>query len=413
MSYELELINAILDTGDMPLALNSSVESVFQVYEDVWKWVKGYYDKYHEVPSKDKVKKQYGEFEYLNTQGSLQYFIDQAHNQVATAHLKNTLVSTAAKLQEFGPTEAVKWLMNQTTQLLKDTGQVKDSDLVLEYWERVEKLEEVVAAAANGYSTLGIPSTIEPLDFNFGGWQPGDFIVVIGWTGSMKSWLSRMFAVKAWERGFRPLVISLEMNKFQEGYRFDTILSQGQSFRNSQLSHGRNIDPSEYASWVRSQFEGKHSFHLVTNEGLDNVDQNMVQAKIEQYHPDLVILDYHGLFDDARGGGNETERAKNLSKDFKRLAVKNQVPIIDVAAVTMDQGSQGTRAPELWEIAWSKQLTYDADLVLSVFKNNQLSLESGPTLLEVAARKNRRGDLFAFNLAWDIDTGQIQPQFNF
>lgn len=411
MSYELELINAVLDTGDMPLALNSSVDSIFDVYADVWKWTKAYYDKYHELPTKEKVRKQYGEFEYLNTSGSLKYYIDEAHKQVATAHLKNALYETAQKLKEFGPTEAMKFLMNQSSQLLKETGQVKDTDLVMDYWERVQKLEEQVEAAANGFSTLGIPSTIQPLDFHFGGWQPGDFIVVIGWTGSMKTWLSRLFAVRAWETGFRPLVISLEMNKYQEGYRFDTIHSQGTGFRNSQLSHGRNIDPKEYESWAKGQFDGKHSFHLVTNEGLDTVDQNMVAAKIEQYHPDVVVLDYHGLFDDARGGGNETERAKNLSKDFKRLAVRYQVPIIDVAAVTMDQGSQGTRAPELWEIAWSKQLTYDADCVLSVFKNPSLSVLNGPTMLEVACRKNRRGDLFAFNLAWDVDSGSIEPLY--
>lgn len=387
----------------MPLALSRNVDSTIEVYSDVWEWIKGYYNRYEQLPDKEKVKRQYGEFEFLNTTGSLAYYIDEAHKTVATAKLKDALIKAASKLNEYGPYEAMNFLMSQSTKLIKDTGNVKDTDLVGDYTERVDMLQKMVELAESGRGILGITSAIDPIDFHFGGWQPGDFVVVIGWTGSMKTWLSRMFAVRAWQAGYRPLVISLEMNKFQEGYRFDTIVSQGNGFRNSQLSHGRDVSPAEYREWMDNTFTDKHPFYLVTNEGLDTVDQNMVQGKIEKYNPDLVILDYHGLFDDAKGGNSETERAKNLSKDFKRMAVKCQVPIIDVAAVTMPDGSQGERAPELSEIAWSRQLSYDADMVLAVYRQRDSQL------LEIACRKNRRGDLFAFNLAWDIDTGVIQP----
>ena len=399
----MEVLNAILETKDMHTALNNNVDSVFEVYSDIWDWVKSYYDRYKQCPERDKVARQFSEFEHLATSGSLQFYIDEAHRTVSTAKMKEALIEAAKRLQENGPTDAISYISSQATKLVKETGQVKDSDLVLDYWERVEKLEAQVEHTEAGGGVLGVPSTIDPLDFHFGGWNPGDFIVLLGWTGQGKSWLSRLFAVKAWEHGFRPLVISLEMNKYQEGYRFDTILQQGRGFRNSQLSHGRNIDPQEYKEWAQTAFKDKPPFYLVTNEGLDEVNQNMVQAKIEQYNPDLVILDYHGLFDDAQGGRSETEKAKNLSKDFKRMAVRNQVPIIDVAAVTMAEGGQGERPPELHEVAWSKQLAFDADLVLSIYR------QQDSQMFEVCARKNRRGDLFAFNLAWDLDTGQIEP----
>lgn len=405
INYELEVINAVLDTGDMPLALANNVDTVFEVYKDIWDWVKSYYDKYGQLPDKDKVGKKFVEWEYLNTSGSLQYYLDEAHRISATSKLKEVMVEAAHKLKELGPKAAIDFMVSSSTKLIKDQGRVKDTDLVLDYDERVEKLREQIARNEDGQTVLGIPTGIDPLDFHYGGFQPGDLVVLIGWTGSMKSWLARLFAVRAWQAGYRPLVISLEMNKFQEGYRFDTIVSGGEGFRNSQLSHGRDVDPEEYYKWVKTNFEGKQSFYLVTNEGLDAVDQNMVQAKIEQYNPDLVILDYHGLFDDAHGGGNETERAKNLSKDFKRMAVKYQLPIIDIAAVTMEQNAQATRAPELHEIAWSRQLSYDADLVVTVFR------QPGSQILEVAAKKNRRGDLFAFELQWDIDRGVIQPMY--
>lgn len=388
----------------MPLAQSSNLENVFDVYAEVWDWIKSYYDRYESLPDKDKIARQYGEFEFIKTNGSLQYYIDESQRNVAEYKLANAMKQAAKLLKEFGPYEANNFLMSTTTKLVKDLGKVKDTDLSKDFMERVDNLRERVAQGGQ-LSTVGITSAIPAIDFHFGGWQPGDFVVVMGWTASMKTWLSRLFAIRAWERGYRPLVISLEMNKWQEGYRFDTILTQGNSFRNSQLTHGKDIDPDEYEKWMHETFDDKQSFYLVTNEGLDSVDQNMVAAKIEQYNPDLVVLDYHGLFDDADRGQSETDRARNLSKAFKRLAVRNAVPIIDVAQVTMADG-HAERPPELWEVAWSRQLSQDADMVLSVFRQRDAQL------LQVVCRKNRRGELFAFNLKWDIDTGEILYSFD-
>jgi replicative DNA helicase len=130
----------------------------------------------------------------------------------------------------------------------------------------------------------------------------------------------------------------------------------------------------------------------------------MVQAKIDQYQPDMVILDYHGLFDDASGAKSETEKAKNLSKAFKRMAVKNNIAIIDVAAVTMADG-HSERPPELEEVAWSKQLAYDADLVLAIHR------DYNSDLFQVVSRKVRRATHFGFYLRWNLETGHWKEEW--
>jgi len=60
----------------------------------------------------------------------------------------------------------------------------------------------------------------------------------------------------------------------------------------------------------------------------------------------------------------------------------------------------GERPPELQEIAWSKQLSYDSDLVLAVHH------PADTQTFEVISRKVRRGNQFAFYLNWDFDSGQ-------
>ena len=202
------------------------------------------------------------------------------------------------------------------------------------------------------------------------------------------------------------MIISLEMNKQQEGQRLDTLLNNGEgNFTNTDLVKANPLIVDRYGKWGEDTFTGKQPIYLVTSEGLETADQNMVQAKIDQYQPDMVILDYHGLFDDSTGAKNETEKAKNLSKAFKRIAVKNNVPIIDVAAVTMADG-HSERPPELEEVAWSKQLAYDADLVLAIHR------EYNSDVFQVVSRKVRRATHFGFYLKWNLETGKWNEEWD-
>lgn len=406
MNHEVELINAIIDSDDMPLALAHRVDAVFDAYQEQWDWIRTYYNKFNQLPDKQKIKKHFPDFDFIQTKGPLEYYIQESHAEVSSRRLRMAMREGAKLLEDGDAIATSQFIASKLAEIMRDSGRVKDTDLVGESDERVDKLREQIKRAENGESVLGIPSGIEPIDYFFGGWQPGDMALVMGYTGSLKSWLARLFAVRAWKKGYVPLVVSLEMNKFQEGYRFDTLLNQGMNFKNSQLSHGRDIDPNEYEAWVNSVFVGKQPFHLITNEGLDSpCDQNLVDAKIGQYSPDLVVLDYIGLFEDSSGATGDTEALKRLSKDFKRLAVKHQVPIIVLSQVTMKDNDPHTRAPMMSEIAWSKGISFDCDLVLSIFKNPDTGR------LDVESKKNRRGEDFAFELEWDIDAGIIKEHY--
>lgn len=402
MNFETQLINAIIDTGDLEQCIDRNVARVFSDHKDVWEFILWFNSEYGAVPSKDALKSKFGDFEFLKTESPLGFYIDEAESKSMGQRVRNTLLKASEGMKNGDDPQAILTLLaNQSNEIMRESGRLKDID-VTDWSERASVLRERVNNPDE--HVLGIPSGIKTIDNHFGGWQPGDFIVVMGWTGAGKSFITRLFAVNAWLNGYKPLIISLEMDKIQELYRIDTILNQGKVFRNSQLTHGKNIDPDEYEDWAGSVFNESHPFHLITSDGVDVADQHFVQAKIEQYKPDLVILDYHTLFDDARRGGTETERAKNLSKDFKRIAVRNRVPVIDVSGVTMENG-HAERPPELNEIAWSKQLVYDSDLVLA---QHRLPDEN---IFQIITRKTRRCPPFAFYLDWDLDSGVWEERF--
>lgn len=387
----------------MEQCVDRNVGKVFTDHKDVWEFILWFNSEYGALPSKDAIKSKFDDFEFISTDSPLAYYIDEAETKSMGQRVRQTLFKASEGLKNGDDPQSILTLLaNQSSEIMRESGRLKDID-VTDWQERARVLRDRVSNPED--SVLGIPSGISTIDTHFGGWQPGDFIVVMGWTGAGKSFITRLFAVNAWLQGYKPLIISLEMDKMQELYRIDTILNQGEVFRNSQLTHGKNIDPNNYETWAADVFKDTHPFHLITSDGVEVADQHFVQAKIEQYKPDLVILDYHTLFDDARKGGTETERAKNLSKDFKRIAVRNRVPVIDVSGVTMENG-HAERPPELNEISWSKQLVFDSDLVLALHRVQD------ENLFQVVSRKTRRCPSFAFYLDWDLDTGVWNERFD-
>lgn len=402
MNYEVALLNAIIDSGDVASCLDAGCDELFYDNKDVWDFVVDHYHQYKQAPAKTTVQTQFRDFTFIKTDEPIEFYIEQARDKCIEYEIAALVKRAGELMREQGPKPALTYFVQKSTALMRVGGKVKDIDIASDYMDRVKNLKERIDGKNDGH--LGIPSGITVIDHHFGGWQKGDLIVLLGWTGVGKSFLGMLFAINAWMFGYRPLYISLEMDRTQVEYRVDTILNGGKFFKNSQLVHARDIDADAYEEWAKDTFEGKHPFYLVTSDGMDQPNQHMIQAKIDQYNPDLVILDYHGLFEDAGGGGTEVERTKNLSKAFKRLALRNQVPIIDIAAVTMPSGHTD-RAPELSEVAWSKQIAYDADLVLGIHR------KPGDHIFEAVARKVRRGNTFAFYLDWDLDSGQWSELF--
>lgn len=394
MNIEAALITKVIEEKAITKAINSKVSRTIRIYVDVWTFIEDFYFRYKAVPDFEAIQKKFPDFEPVKTDYTIEYLIDQVNDEFIRSKLEELLINSSNMIDD-DPRSTLEYILSKTSSIIHSADVVKDVDLSTDYWLRANSLRERYAIAESGNKILGIPSDIPQIDLIFGGWQKGDFVVLMGWTAAGKSWLAVNFATTAWRHGYKPLYVSIEMDDIQLGYRVDTLLGRG-AFSNTSLMNARHVDIDSYESWLKANFKDKHPFYIVTNEGMDEITQFTIQAKIEQYKPDIVFIDYHSLCEDARRGRSETEKHKNLSKDFKRMAVRFGIPIIDIVAVTMEDGHE-TRPPELNEVAWSKQLAYDADLVLSLFKvGQQMTVES---------KKSRRSELFAFKLEWDFDSG--------
>ena len=182
--------------------------------------------------------------------------------------------------------------------------------------------------------------------------------------------------------------------------RIYTIMGEGR-FSHRKISNG-SMDIDEFRQWAEKKFDNMPPFYVVSSDGLGDVSPSVIRGKIDQYKPDIVFVDYIQLMQPNSKTDNEVVRIKNISRELKILAISEQVPIIAIASATPEDATDMNSAPSLGQVAWSKQLAYDADFVLA------LGRQAGSTILECVFRKNRHGFLGEFLIDVEFDSGRFR-----
>jgi replicative DNA helicase len=400
MNTEAALLSAICKNKDIATVLSDNVDDIFTSHRDVWEGLKSYYLKFRAVPDVSVIQEKFKDFEPESVKGETGYYLDNLKNEFLTTRVKDVLLRNGASLKNNSATRVILEMQTELNALSRLTGAVRDVDLT--DFELAEKHFQTIRerSLAMGGSP-GIKTGFNAIDLAYPtGMAPGHLIVMIGWPGRGKTWFSSYLACKAWEQGFRPMIISLEMSPENMRDRIYTMMGSG-LFKASDFSKGM-VNTDDFHSWAENKFIDKNSFILISNEGQGQVTPNTVQAKIDQYKPDIVILDYHQLFNDSSGAKSEVERNRNISRDFKLLAVRNGIPVVDITAATMDDVSDQENPPMMSQVAWSKAIEYDADVAIAVHK------QQDSNIMEIVSRKNRHGTNFDFYLDWDLNRGIVK-----
>jgi len=405
MNTEAEVISAVCKNKDISTLLADNVDELFTSHKDIWDGLKSYYYKFKAVPEPGILIEKFKDFEVVPTDAATGYYLDKLKNEFLSNRLKTILLQSGSALKEDAAGRVLADMQSKLASLSKFTNNVRDLDVTdIEAAERHFMSVKERSAVMGG--APGILTGFEAIDKAYPtGMAPGHLIVAIGWPGRGKTWFTSYLACKAWEQGFKPMIISLEMSPENMRDRIYTMLGSG-LFKASDFSKG-DVNIDDFRSWSTKKFEGKNSFVLISNEGTAEVTPATVQGKIDQHKPDLVILDYHQLFNDNKRSHSEVERNRNISREFKLLAVANNIPIIDITAATADDVSDQDNPPMMSQVAWSKAIEYDADMAMAIHRYPDTNL------IEVVSRKNRHGSNFAFYLDWDINRGIIKELYDY
>lgn len=394
MNKELTVISAVMKDGDMPAFLQASPE-IFDTFGDVHEFLVSYYQTNRDLPPKQIVEQKFN-VKLEDNVGATRHHVEELRNVHLKKRMREILRDASQRLQDGELVAAMSAMVSATSALKKDTTDIRDLDAT-DVDAAIAHIESVKAMNALGrYGvTFGIPGID---DFLPSGVVPGMFGLVLGYPGRGKSFLTTLMAVRAWKANKKVLYVSLEMLESEVRARFYGITGEGHwSLRNLQRG---NVDTEAFRVWANEAFEGRDEFPIISNDGSGKFTPSTLRAKIEEYRPDVVFIDYLQLMaPDSGGDGNETVKLKTLSTELKMISTGMRVAIIAVVSATPTDASDMNSIPELGQVAWSKQLAYDCDWMLAVGRP-----DNSP-IMGVAWRKNRNGPLFDFVLDCDFDAG--------
>ena len=379
----------------MHVLLQANVENLLRTHNDIWNFIRLYFENNGNVPPVSLVVEKFRDFEPVDGVGATKHHLEELQTEYLNDSLKDILRSAAGEVQGGEGTKALDELITKTSELKKNTSAIRDIDATdldsaIEYYENVQKQKE------NGQ--LGIKTNLPGFD-NYlpSGIMPGQLGVFLAYPGIGKSWMALYFAVQAWKQGKSPLVISLEMSETEVRNRVFAIMGEG-VWSHRKLSNGE-VELDMLKNWHKNKVEGRPEFHIISNDNGGEVTPSVIRGKIDQYKPDFVIVDYLQLMSPNQKSDNETVRMKNLSRELKLMAIGEEVPIIAISSATPDDVNDLSGVPTLGQTAWSRQIAYDADWVLA------LGRATNSDIIECAFRKNRNGFMGDFLVQCDFDKG--------
>ena len=392
---EARVISALLSDKQMHVLLQANVENLLRTHNDVWNFIRLYFDNNGTVPPISLVVEKFRDFQPVENVGATKHHLEELQTEYLNDSLKDILRSAAGEVQTGNGTEALNGLITRTSELKKNTSAIRDIDATdlesaVAYFEKIKEQKET--------GQIGIKTGLPGFD-NYlpSGIMPGQLGVFLAYPGIGKSWLALYFAVQAWKQGRSPLVISLEMSETEVRNRVFAIMGEG-LWSHRKLSNGE-VEIDMLKNWHKNKVEGRPEFHIISNDNGGEINPSVVRGKIDQYKPDFVIVDYLQLMAPNQKSDNETVRMKNLSRELKLMAISEEVPIIAISSATPDDVKDLSSAPTLGQTAWSRQIAYDADWVMA------LGRATNSDIIECVFRKNRNGFMGDFLVQVDFDKG--------
>jgi len=392
---EAKVISALLQDKQMHVLLQANVENLLRTHNDVWNFIRLYFDNNSAVPPVSLVIEKFRDFQPIEGVGATKHHLEELQTEYLNESLKDILRSAAGEVQVGNGTEALNGLITKTSELKKNTSAIRDIDATdldsaVAYFEKIQQQKLT--------GQVGIKTGLPGFD-NYlpSGIMPGQLGVFLAYPGIGKSWLALYFAVQAWKQGKSPLVISLEMSETEVRNRVFAIMGEG-VWSHRKLSNGE-VELDMLKNWHANKVAGKPEFHIISNDNGGEVNPSVVRGKIDQYKPDFVIVDYLQLMSPNQKSDNETVRMKNLSRELKLMAIGEEVPIIAISSATPDDVKDLSSAPTLGQTAWSRQIAYDADWVMA------LGRATNSDIIECVFRKNRNGFMGDFLVQVDFDKG--------
>lgn len=393
---DLQILNKCISSGNFDLVVNNNLtEDYFAAYPDEYNFIKYQVNRFGKVPDKETMLLNFPEFTLLDVKETDEYLVATIREEYLYGQMV-PVITECADLVKNDANEALKFLTSKLA-ILNSQATAGGVDIVKESQERLE-LHKHKKEHGTNYIKTGFPQ----LDDAIYGLEPGnELLTIAGRPNQGKTWILLKMLVEAWKQGKTVAMYSGEMNKYQIGYRFDTLLG---NFSNRSLING--TETNGYESFVLDMQKEKVPFYIFTPKSFGGrATLSSIQSMINSCHADIVGIDQYSLMDDEnyRKGKSKTEQLFSITEGLMRLSENHNIPIIGLSQLNRDgeisKDNVDTDA-DLSNLADSDSIGQNSSKVLFIRQTG-----AG---LKLSLTKNRSGTVGVnFIYFWDIDNGRF------
>lgn len=403
VDIERQFICKVIEVGDLKPVLEHRV-GVEQIVDEehrlVLDLVIEHWSKYGKVPSRSIVRKNYPNYQWVQSPEPYEYYLDE----LVRAYRHRLLaigMNEAVGLMGEGPASVEEVTAVLTAALAEVTAGalagVRDEEVIATNAERVDAYR---LRADRPGGLLGLPTGFTTIDKATLGLQPEQFILVIGPPAAGKSTLLMKLAVNVLELPASVLFIGFESSNEEQIARADAMIAQ--------ISHRRLITGTftkgEERRW-RQRFgerEAARSRMVMVGDRSGVLTVSAIAAKVEQHQPNLLVIDGLYLMSDEYGERPGSPQAlTNVTRSVKRMAQRFKIPVLaSTQALTNKMTKVGVSVDS---IGYSSSFAQDADVILGVQKDSE-----NAGLMETRLLKVRSGPLGRLVVDFDWDTGTFQ-----
>ena len=270
--------------------------------------------------------------------------------------LSEDLTKLAGALREEVPTEEVLRDLNRAAEVQQKLAQVQKSTSMDMLGSIIEYLNSLYRA-----DEQPIKTGFAPFDKAVGGLPPKSVNIISGRSGMGKSDFAIFLAVKLAVQGVRVLYLSMEMPRTQIMAR---IASRVAMIDSRKLYDAKSLTPEE-RNTVSTLLERISKIPLILDEqqALTTAD---VAAKIRKHRPQVIVVDHMQLMARESNYRQSWENLAETSRAMKRLAMNENVILIELVQQNADIEKRGDKVPKMSDVKGTDCYTNDADNLMFI-----------------------------------------------
>lgn len=377
---EQKLLSKMIDEKQFYVVYKYGIDvHDFENHADVFEFIHDYVKAQGTTPDYRTVVESFEDFEYEPEVGdTYKYLCGQLKSRTGKRMAFEMLQHRAKKAyREMDGAKFTKWLAEESKKIERQTS--IDFEAGTNYATNGEERKAMYEEGKDPKNTILIPTPFNVMnDILAGGFELGEYLMLLAFTNIGKSWFATKFGTTAWTEGFGVLHYSPELTKRQQLFRLDTMAGQ---FDNTKLRRGKLDEKTEgrFKAFLDTfNPDVRQTPYIVkTMEDLPvGLSTDVIEADL-QMNPDIkfVIIDGFNLMVHDKGDGQRnkmTATSRRLRQIFGKYKVTGLI-VHQTSAQSQkekakedEDGMRIISPPELTDFSETSATIQDAGCVMTL-----------------------------------------------